>query len=81
MFWSPGLFRSSFVWFHLCSKIWKKKGLCCGIFHNQGFTIVMSFCLATETVETPLLFQVLGLDAVWKQLRAQLLDGKISLTK
>ena len=56
LFWSPGLFRSSFVWVHLCYKIWRKK-VCGEVFSiNKGFKIVMSFCLATETVERRLLF-------------------------
>lgn len=35
MFWFSGPFLSSFVWFHLCSNIWKEQGLCWSIFHNQ----------------------------------------------
>lgn len=39
----------------------------------------MSFGLASETVEMQLLFQVIGLGAVWKQLCFQLLDGNVRL--
>ena len=40
---------------------------------------MMSFGLASETVEMQLLFQVIGLGAVWKQLCVQLLDGNVRL--
>jgi len=40
---------------------------------------VMSFGLASETVEMQLLFQVIDLGAVCKQLCVQLLDGNVRL--
>lgn len=42
-----------------------EKKVCVEVFSIiKGFTIVMSFCLASETVEARLLLQVLGLGAV-----------------
>ena len=51
----------------------------CFVKKKKSFTIVMSFGLASETVETQLLFQIFGLGAVWKQLCVQLLDGNVRL--